>query len=159
MSGSLSDKAARFQNVLREHGIDAAVREFPKATRTALQAAEAVDCEVDQIVKSLVFRSGDTGRPLLILTSGANRVNETALGSRISVTLAKADAAYVREATGYAIGGVPPFGHLNRIETYVDEELTRFDVVWAAAGTPNAIFPLAPKQLLAATRGKLVFVG
>jgi prolyl-tRNA editing enzyme YbaK/EbsC (Cys-tRNA(Pro) deacylase) len=121
-------------------GLEVEVREFPAGTRTAADAAAAVGCEVAQICKSLVFRV-DGDRPLLVIASGANRVDEARFGAR------KADASYVREQTGYAIGGVPPVGHARPIETVLDEDLLAHDVVWAAAGTPTAVFAVDPRRL------------
>jgi prolyl-tRNA editing enzyme YbaK/EbsC (Cys-tRNA(Pro) deacylase) len=123
-------------------GLEVEIREFPAGTRTAADAAAAVGCEVAQICKSLVFRV-DGDRPLLVIASGANRVDEARFGAR------KADAAYVREQTGYAIGGVPPVGHARPIETVLDEDLLAHDVVWAAAGTPTAVFAVDPRRLAA----------
>ena len=122
-------------------GLEVEVREFPAGTRTAADAAAAVGCQVAQICKSLVFRV-DGDRPLLVIASGANRVDEARFGAR------KADAAYVREQTGYAIGGVPPVGHPRPIDTVIDEDLLGYDVVWAAAGTPRAVFAIAPRALV-----------
>jgi prolyl-tRNA editing enzyme YbaK/EbsC (Cys-tRNA(Pro) deacylase) len=123
-------------------GLEVEIREFPAGTRTAADAAAAVGCEVAQICKSLVFRA-DGDRPLLVIASGANRVDEARFGA------VKADAAYVREQTGYAIGGVPPVGHARPIETVLDEDLLAHDVVWAAAGTPTAVFAVDPRRLAA----------
>ncbi len=128
------------------------VREFPEGVRTAADAARAVGCEVGAICKSLVFRRADTGAPLLVIASGANRVDEAPLG------VEKADAAFVREVTGAAIGGVPPFDHPQPIETLVDEDLMGYDEVWAAAGTPTHVFPIAPADLLARTGGRVARV-
>jgi prolyl-tRNA editing enzyme YbaK/EbsC (Cys-tRNA(Pro) deacylase) len=115
-------------------------REFPAGTRTAQDAAAAIGCDVGQIVKSLVFVRD--GEPLLVLCSGANTVDAERLG------LAKADADLVRRATGFAIGGVPPYGHPAPLETLIDEDLLGYDEVWAAAGTPRSVFPLTPAQLV-----------
>jgi prolyl-tRNA editing enzyme YbaK/EbsC (Cys-tRNA(Pro) deacylase) len=123
-------------------GLEVDIRVFPAGTRTAADAAAAVGCEVAQICKSLVFRV-DGDRPLLVIASGANRVDEARFGAR------KADAAYVREQTGYAIGGVPPVGHARSIETVLDQDLLAHDVVWAAAGTPTAVFAVDPRRLAA----------
>jgi prolyl-tRNA editing enzyme YbaK/EbsC (Cys-tRNA(Pro) deacylase) len=120
-------------------------REFPAGTRTAADAAAAIGCEVGQIVKSLVFRRDDAA--VLVLCSGANTVDAERLD------LEKADAAFVREHTGFAIGGVPPYGHPEQLETFVDEDLLAHDVVWAAAGTPSSVFPLSPTELLERTGG------
>lgn len=122
------------------------VREFPEGTRTAADAAAAIGCEVAQIVKSLVFRRGDDA--VLVLCSGANTVDEAALGVQ------KADAAFVREHTGFAIGGVPPYGwRTPPAETILDEDLLALGELWAAAGTPRAVFPLSPVELLERTGG------
>jgi len=141
---SSSDRVAA---VLRDAGLGDQVREFPQGTRTAEEAAAAVGCEVGQICKSLVFRVGDA--PLLVIASGANRVDEARFGA------AKADARFVLEHTGFAIGGVPPFGHPRRIATVVDEDLMGYDVVWAAAGTPRAVFAIAPDRLVALSEGRV----
>jgi prolyl-tRNA editing enzyme YbaK/EbsC (Cys-tRNA(Pro) deacylase) len=140
----------RVTAVLREAGVDAEVREFPEGTRTAPEAAAAVGCDVAQICKSLVFRVD--GAPLLVIASGANRVDEARFGAE------KADAAFVREQTGFAIGGVPPFGHTRAIDTVIDEDLLRHDVVWAAAGTPRAVFGIAPEALVALSGGRVARV-
>jgi prolyl-tRNA editing enzyme YbaK/EbsC (Cys-tRNA(Pro) deacylase) len=125
-------------------------REFPQGTRTAADAAAAIGCEVGAICKSLVFRVGD--EPLLVIASGANRVDEGRFGAE------KADAAFVRDRTGFAIGGVPPFGHVQTIETIVDEDLLAYATVWAAAGTPSSVFPIAPGDLVARTGGRVARV-
>jgi prolyl-tRNA editing enzyme YbaK/EbsC (Cys-tRNA(Pro) deacylase) len=125
-------------------------REFPQGTRTAADAAAAIGCEVGAICKSLVFRVGD--EPLLVIASGANRVDEGRFGAE------KADAAFVRDRTGFAIGGVPPFGHVQAIETIVDEDLLAYSTVWAAAGTPSSVFPIAPGDLVARTGGRVARV-
>jgi prolyl-tRNA editing enzyme YbaK/EbsC (Cys-tRNA(Pro) deacylase) len=126
----------------------AGVREFPEGAHTAAQAAAAIGVEVGQIVKSLVFLSRSRPpSPLLVLCSGANTVDEAALG----LTKARADA--VRAATGTAIGGVAPYGHPAPLETLVDEDLLAYDIVWAAAGTPRHVFPLTPSELVERTGG------
>ena len=140
----------RVTAVLARAGVAVDVREFPAGTRTAPEAAAAVGCEVGQICKSLVFRVGDD--PLLVIASGANRVDERRFGA------VKADAAFVREQTGFAIGGVPPFGHARPIDTVIDEDLLRFPVVWAAAGTPRAVFAIAPDELVAVSGGRVARV-
>jgi prolyl-tRNA editing enzyme YbaK/EbsC (Cys-tRNA(Pro) deacylase) len=122
-------------------------REFPEGTRTAADAAAAIGCEVGAICKSLVFRVGDA--PLLIVASGSNRVDEARFDAE------KADAAFVREQTGFAIGGVPPYGHARTIKTVIDEDLLAYETVWAAAGTPSSVFPIAPAELVARTGGRV----
>ncbi|MBW3621403.1 MAG: YbaK/EbsC family protein [Actinobacteria bacterium] len=136
----------RFLARAEELGLEVEHRRFPDGTRTAVQAADAVGCEVDQIVKSLVFVAD--GEPVLALTSGAHRVDTgrlaTALGAE---SVRKADADEVRGATGYAIGGTPPVGHTRPLRTLLDPRLLDFEEVWAAAGTPMDVFPLAPTRL------------
>ncbi len=139
---------------LRGHGVDAAVTEFAESTRTAQEAAAAVGTTTAQIVKSLVFVAGE--RPILALVSGANRVDLNKLGAAAGGTVRRADADAVRTATGYAIGGVPPVGHETPLITYCDETLLGYDVVWAAAGTPNAVFPIAPRDLVRISGAALV---
>jgi prolyl-tRNA editing enzyme YbaK/EbsC (Cys-tRNA(Pro) deacylase) len=140
----------RVAAALARAGVDAEIREYPEGARTAQDAATAVGCEVGQICKSLVFRVG--GDPLLVIASGSNRVDEARFGA------VKADAAFVREQTGYAIGGVPPFAHARPIDTVVDEDLLSYDVVWAAAGTPRAVFPIAPGALVEVSGGRVARV-
>lgn len=154
----LSSSAQRVQDVLRAKGYSLTVIEFTESTRTAQEAAARVGVEVGQIVKSLIFRTAESGRPILVLTSGANRVNEQKLASYVGEPVVRADAEFVRAVTGFAIGGVPPVGHLQAMETYIDRYLLQYEKIWAAAGTPNAIFELTPHDLQAMTGGKVVDV-
>ena len=143
----------RVSAALARAGVDAEIREFPEGTRTAPEAAAAVGCEVGQICKSLVFRVGEA--PLLVVASGANRVDEARFGA------VKADASWVREQTGFESGPpprVPPVGHHRPLETVIDEDLLRYDVVWAAAGTPRAVFAIAPDALVAVSGGRVARV-
>ena len=140
--------AARLGERLHERGLEVEIRELPASTRTAADAAAAIGCEVGQIVKSLVFLRGD--EPVIVLCAGDRRVDEERLGLRA----AKPDR--VREATGFAIGGIPPLGHERELETIVDESLRRFETLWAAAGTPNAVFEARTDALLAALPGAAV---
>jgi prolyl-tRNA editing enzyme YbaK/EbsC (Cys-tRNA(Pro) deacylase) len=126
-----------------DFGVD--VRQFPEGTRTASDAARAVGCEVGQIVKSLVFVAA--GRPVVALVSGANRLDEARLASVAGQPVAKADAATARAATGYAIGGVPPFGHATDVPVFMDRDLLGYDRVWAAAGRPDSVFEIQPERL------------
>lgn len=158
MSGGLSGSAQRVQDALRAKGFGFEVVELPQSTRSAAEAAQAVGCRVEQIAKSLVFRGAESGRPVLVIASGANRVNERRLGELIGERVGKADADFVREATGFAIGGVPPVGHARPVETLIDEDLLRYDEIWAAAGTPNAVFRLVPGDLARMTGGRLVAI-
>jgi prolyl-tRNA editing enzyme YbaK/EbsC (Cys-tRNA(Pro) deacylase) len=155
---SLSPSAQRVQDALRALGFAHEVRESAQATRTAAEAARAVGCDVGQIAKSLVFRTGTTGRAVLVITSGANKVNEWRIGVLLKETLEKAPPAFVREHAGYAVGGIPPVGHAKPMETFIDEDLLRHETIWAAAGTPNAIVPLPPVDLVKMTGGRVIRV-
>jgi prolyl-tRNA editing enzyme YbaK/EbsC (Cys-tRNA(Pro) deacylase) len=155
----LKPAAQRVQDALRAHGLDSIVRHMPKTTRTAEAAAAACGCAVGQIVKSLVFRGGRSGKPYLLLVSGANRVDETRVAGHIGEPLRRPDAQYVRDVTGFAIGGIPPLGHDTPFETLMDQALLAHDVVWAAAGTPDAVFPIAPTRLAEATGATIIAVG
>jgi prolyl-tRNA editing enzyme YbaK/EbsC (Cys-tRNA(Pro) deacylase) len=153
MSEELPRAAAAVVAAGRALGLELEVHEFPEGTRTAADAARAIGCQVDQIVKSLVFMA-DTN-PVLVLTSGGNRVDVVKVGrERSAAVVRKADAGEVRAATGYAIGGTPPFGHARELPVLVDRHLTGFEVVWAAAGTPRHVFPIAPADLLRASGGQ-----
>jgi len=132
------------------------VVELPSSTRTAVEAAKAVGCQVGQIVKSLVFRAKRSRQAILIIASGENRVSEPKIEALIGEPLGKADADFVRQQTGFAIGGVPPVGHLNRLITFIDVDLLSYNVVWAAAGTPHAVFCLNPADLERITGGRVV---
>lgn len=148
----------RFAAALSALGIgDVEVRAFPEGTRTARQAAEAVGCELSQIVKSLIFAAD--GEPVLVLMDGASRVDVRLVQEELGAAkVQRADAALVREATGYAIGGVPPFGHATQLRVLADRGLLDHDVVWAAAGTPHTVFALGPKALITHAGGALADV-
>ncbi|MER5200168.1 YbaK/EbsC family protein [Streptomyces sp. NPDC002755] len=150
----------RFAEALQDLGLDqlhTRVRRFPEATRTAAEAAAAIGCELSQICKSLIFAAD--GVPVLVLMDGASRVDvelvRRELGAQ-KVTRAAADV--VRETTGYAIGGVPPFGHRTRTRVLADRNLLAHDIVWAAAGNPHVVFPMAPRDLVAHADATLVDV-
>ncbi len=153
MSGTLKGSAQRVQAALDAHGLAAEVREFPASTRTSAEAAAAIGCAVGQIAKSLVFRARETDRAVMVIASGANRVDEKAVAERLGEPIGRADADFVRARTGYAIGGVPPVGHPEPLPTYIDRDLLGYDEIWAAAGTPNAVFRLRPADLVALTGG------
>jgi prolyl-tRNA editing enzyme YbaK/EbsC (Cys-tRNA(Pro) deacylase) len=142
----------RVRAALRRAGLDIEVRQFAESTRTAQDAANAIGTTVGQIVKSLLFLSGE--RPVLALVSGSNQLDTAKLGRLTGEEIRKADASAVREATGYTIGGVPPLGFALRIETYIDDDLMLYHEVWAAAGTPNHVFRTTPHDLLRLTGGK-----
>ena len=154
----LSSTASRVQDALAAAGLTATVVELPQSTRTAADAAKAVGCEVGQIAKSLVFRASESGQAVLVIASGMNRVNERAIAGAIGEPIGKADAEFVRAQTGFAIGGVPPVAHANPIRTFIDRDLLRFDRIWAAAGTPNAVFELSPSELPSLTGGTVIRV-
>ena len=158
MSSGLSGSARRVQDALREKGFGFEVVELPQTTRSAAEAAQAVGCRVEQIAKSLVFRGAESGRPVLVIASGGNRVDERRLGELIGEPVAKATADFVREATGFAIGGVPPVGHAQPVETLIDEDLLRYEEIWAAAGTPSAVFRLTPGDLVTMTDGRVAAI-
>jgi Cys-tRNA(Pro) deacylase len=152
----LSPTAQKIQDALRTLGFDLTVIEHAESTRTAQEAAERVGVTLGQIVKSLIFRGKTTGKPILVLTSGANRVNEKRIKAYAGEKIERADADFVRDATGFAIGGVPPIAHAKSMETYLDEDLLQYDLIWAAAGTPKAVFELTPDDLQKMTQGKVV---
>jgi Cys-tRNA(Pro) deacylase len=135
----------RFESWLAESEIGVAVKQFPQGTRTAVHAARAVGCDVAQIVKSLVFVAA--GQPVVALVSGANRLDEKRLAAVAGEPVTKADAEMARAATGYAIGGVPPFGHATEVPVFMDRDLMRHRVVWAAAGRPDSVFEINPERL------------
>jgi Cys-tRNA(Pro) deacylase len=151
----LSRAPERVERALMEAGVEVDVRTFPQGTRTAQEAAAAVGVEVGQIVKSLVFACG--GRPVLALVSGANRADEALLAEAFGeAAVGRASADEVRAWTGFAIGGVPPVGHPEALDTVVDEDLLRYAVVWAAAGTPTDVFAISPDDLVRVTDGQVV---
>ena len=158
MSEKLSSSAQKVQKALQAHGVACQVVEMKDTTRTAQEAADAVGCQVGQIAKSLVFLGKKTKQPILVIASGPNRVNEKAIRRYISEKLTMAKADFVREHTGFAIGGVPPTGHLNPLKTFIDEDLLKFEEIWAAAGTPNAVFKLTPDELKRITDGIVISI-
>lgn len=155
MTPATAPSALKIQALL---GPRFAVLEFDASTRTAAEAAAAIGCELAQIAKSLLFRTRETGRPALIVASGVNRVDEKKVAALIGERIGRADADFVREATGFAIGGVPPLGHAKAPITLIDEALLRFEAIWAAAGTPNAVFRLTPSELVELTGGRVADV-
>jgi prolyl-tRNA editing enzyme YbaK/EbsC (Cys-tRNA(Pro) deacylase) len=156
MEPRLPASAQRVQEVLEALGLTLDVREMPATTRTAREAATAIGCTVAHIAKSILFRGALTGKPILVVASGMNRVNEQRIAEHAGEPLERATPDFVREATGYAIGGVPPVGFAKPIETWIDEDLLHFGQVWAAAGTPFAVFCLDPKLLPSVTGGKAI---
>jgi prolyl-tRNA editing enzyme YbaK/EbsC (Cys-tRNA(Pro) deacylase) len=158
LTSQLKESAQRMQNKLIELGYTNKVVELPDSTRTAQEAAAAIGCDVAQIAKSIVFRLKNADSPLLVVASGMNRVNEKQLSNRLNDKLEKADADFVRDRTGFVIGGVPPLGHLETITTIVDEDLFQFKTIWAAAGHPKAVFELTPDELVEMTHGQVMSI-
>ena len=154
----LGGSAAKVQDEARRLALDVTVREMPASTRTAEEAAAACGVTVGQIVKSLVFLGAQTGKPYLLLVSGTNRVNEIGVAAHLGEGVKRPDGRAVREMTGFAIGGIPPFGHDVPLATFMDQDLLQYDVVWAAAGTPKAVFSADPKKLRDAVNAKVISV-
>jgi len=150
---SLKPSVGKVQQALKSMGLGAEVMEFPKSTRTAVEAAAAIGTTVGQIAKSLVFMAGD--EPVLVIASGANRVDVEKVHRLLGEKIIRPDAETVRRATGFSIGGVPPLGHRERLRTLVDEDLLDFTVVYAAAGTPNAVFAVSPTDLVGITEAEV----
>lgn len=155
---SLSPAAQRIQDTLQGLGVACAVVEMGQTTRSAQDAAGAVGCEVGQIAKSLVFEGASSHRALLVITSGANRVDEALISAVAAEPVRKANADFVRRKTGYAIGGVPPVGHMENLTIFIDEDLMAHSEIWAAAGTPQAVFKLTPQELQKITGGRVIRV-
>ena len=158
MPEELSRSARRVQEVLSRLGNDFEVVELPYTTRTAIDAATAIGCSVEQIAKSILFRTVNDKKPVMVIASGTNRVNESKLAEFVGEPVEKADADYVREKTGFVIGGVPPIGHPQPIRTVIDEELLALGELWAAAGTPKSVFKLSPTSLLEMTAGTVTSI-
>ncbi len=158
MTQALSPSAQKVQDGLVARGFTYQVTESAQVTRTAAEAAEVVGCSVGQIAKSLVFRGVESGQPILVIASGANRVNEAQISDYVGEPIGKANAQFVREQTGFAIVGIPPLGHLQPLTIFVDQDLLQYPEIWAAAGTPHSLFRLDPRDLPALTGGRVVAV-
>ncbi len=154
----LPPAAERVQAAANALGLAVTVTLMPASTRTAEDAAAACGCTVGQIVKSLIFKGKTSGTPLLFLVSGTNRVNEKGVASWLGEAITRPDADFVRAATGFAIGGIPPLGHTTPLATHFDEDLLQYGTVWAAAGTPNAVFEVDPATLREAVAARVVTV-
>ena len=155
---TLSASAQKVQAALNALGLDCQVIELPDSTRTAGEAAQAIGCTVGQIVKSLVLTGKKSNHIILVLASGPNRVDLAAVGAYVGEKLKMASADRVRQQTGFAIGGVPPLGHANPIPAYIDRHLMGYDEIWAAAGTPHAVFRLTPADLQRMTGGEVISI-
>ncbi|GAA3578739.1 YbaK/EbsC family protein [Marinobacter xestospongiae] len=156
MSKELKASSVKVQEFLSQHGQDFVVQQMPGSTRTAEEAAESIGCTVSQIAKSLIFKHGETGEPVLVVASGTNRVCTDKVREATGIVLKKADASFVREKVGYAIGGVPPVAHNASVQTILDQDLHQYSEIWAAAGTPNSVFRLNPRHLGELTQGQWV---
>lgn len=154
----LPSSAKKFQEAAIAAGLDVAIREMAESTRTAEEAAAVCGVTVGQIVKSLVFTGASSGKGYLLLVSGANRVDERRVASEVGEMLERPNAETVRALTGYAIGGIPPLGHATPLATYFDRDLLQYEVIWAAAGTPKAVFHTEPETLRNATRALVIDV-
>ena len=158
MSEIESRSAQRVQAELDKYGFALKVVEMKESTRTSQEAADAVGCQVGQIAKSLIFKGKQTESPVLVIASGANRVNEKRIRDYLGEPITKPDAAFVLEKTGYVIGGIPPVGHGDKMKCLIDEDLLTHEEIWAAAGTPFALFRLSPEQLVKMSGGLVVGV-
>lgn len=158
MDNKLKKSSQKIQDLLRDHKLDTRVIEFQETTRTSQEAANAIGCEVGQIAKTLIFKGKTTGKPICIIASGKNRVDEKKIVQYLGEEIEKPDAEYVLENTGFAIGGVPPIGYELDIKLFIDEDLMAYQEIWAAAGTPNSVFRLSPNDLLEITHGKTVIL-
>jgi prolyl-tRNA editing enzyme YbaK/EbsC (Cys-tRNA(Pro) deacylase) len=158
MKEDLSASARKVQQALDALEMQCSVVELPDSTRTAKEAAQAVGCDVGQIVKSIVMITSVTHRPVMIVASGSNRINESKLGGILEEPVEKAEAEFVRIHTGFAIGGVPPVGLTSQVITFIDEDLLKYTTVWAAAGTPHAVFEFNPQELPRMTGGKVISI-
>lgn len=159
MNKTLSKSAKSVQDALFEKNLTSEVMELSSSTRSANDAAATIGCDVAQIIKSLLFKTKNTDRPVLVLASGINRVNEKTIEKLVGEEIVKADAVFARDITGFAIGGIPPIGHKQKINlTFVDEDLFKFEILWAAAGTPNAVFSLHSRDLEILIDGKIVSI-
>ena len=146
------------KKALAEFKLNLEILTFDESTKTASDAAKAINCEIGQIVKSLIFKTEDSQKPILILTSGVNKVNEKKAAKLIAEKIVKADADFVKNMTGFPIGGVPPIGHKNNIKVYMDKDLLNYNYVWAAAGTLNSVFKISTQILIQITNAEIICV-
>lgn len=156
---ALKPAPRRVQEAADRLGLAVRVVEMAQSTRTAEEAASACGCAVGQIIKSLVFRGKESGKPVLLLVSGSNRVDQKGVAASIGEALDRPDAAFVREVTGFAIGGTPPFGHAPPLATWIDRDLLQYPTVWAAAGSPEAVFEVDPRRLAEVIGAGVIGVG
>jgi prolyl-tRNA editing enzyme YbaK/EbsC (Cys-tRNA(Pro) deacylase) len=155
---NLTTSVKQVQEKLLELGHPNEVVKLTDSARTAQEAADALGCDVAQIAKSIIFKLKSTNQPLLVVASGINRIDEKLVAQTLNDKLGKADADFVRESTGFVIGGVPPLGHKNSVLTLIDEDLFKYETIWAAAGHPKAVFQLTPNELEKMTNGQVISV-
>lgn len=155
---NLTPNAQKIHEVLKNLGFSFQIKELSDSTRTSSEAASAIGCQVGQIAKSLIFKGKNSHQPILVIASGVNRVNEEKLSQLAGEGVEKANADFVYEATGFAIGGVPPLGHKQKMQTFIDKNLLSYQEIWAAAGSPHAVFRLTPDDLVKITDGQVVSV-
>ncbi len=158
MSSKTNSSTQRVKDAIKSHGIPVTVQELPDSTRTAIGAAAAAKCQVSQIVKSLVFQTVISQKPILILTSGANKVDEKLVGDQIGEEIQFAPPDFVREETGFAIGGVSPYGLIKEIPIYIDQDLLDHSIIWAAAGSHHAVFSIQPQTLIRTTGCQIISI-
>jgi len=156
MNDRLKGSSQRVQDFLHQHNLGIKVIEFQELTRTSQEAADTIGCEVKQIAKTLIFRGKTTGKPICIIASGKNRVDEKKIVQHVGEEIEKSDAEYVLKHTGFAIGGIPPLGYELDMKPLIDEDLMACQEIWAAAGTPYSVFQLSPNDLLKITQGRVV---
>lgn len=153
---TLKKSAQRVQDALKEFDLDLQVVEFPESTRTSQEAADAIGCELGQIAKTLIFKGKQSGKPLCVIASGKNRVDEKKVAQCVGEPIERPDAEFVEQHTGYAIGGVSPVGFTFEHQILIDQDLMAYQIIWAAAGTHNAVFQLTPQDLVRITHGRVV---
>lgn len=158
MPNSLNTSVRKVEKALKAHGLECQVLNMKETTRSAQDAANSLGCQVEQIVKSLVFMTKKTKKPILVVASGANRVNTKKIRNLLSEPIKMADPDFVRAKTGFVVGGVPPLGHSNPLETFIDEDLLKYPEIWAAAGSSNTMFKLSPDDLQKITKGQVISV-
>jgi prolyl-tRNA editing enzyme YbaK/EbsC (Cys-tRNA(Pro) deacylase) len=156
--GEPKGSVARVRDALARHGLAAEIREFDASTRTSADAAAAIGCTVAQIAKSVIFRAKSGNQPVLVIASGINRVDEKKIEALLGDTVGRADAEFVRAATGFAIGGVAPVGHSGPVRIFIDADLDQYGEIWAAAGSPNTVFRLTPADLRRVTGGTVAAI-
>ncbi len=158
MTDETHTPAQRVQECLAAHGIAWHIVELPSRAHSAKETAQALGCRAEQVVKSLVFRGRLTHEPILVLASGPNRVNEQKLSALVAEPVQQADAAFVHQRTGFAVGSVPPVGHIEALATFIDEDLLRYEELWAGAGIPNTVCKFYPADLVSVSGGRVVSI-